>query len=376
MKNRVALLLCLTLMTSSLIPLIASFLMIKETFQTQEQIYRNAKLEKVLVEAQDHVRDLSNLDPAGKNSYRAFFEKIEDLKLIYGSDDYFSERLTTTLSKYFFIEFGAALAVSLALGILLSTYIHRSYKKSQLLMLQESERARNLEEIARWQEVAKKLAHEIKRPLQPISTWNHNLRFAFGNNNQLEFESIFKEATQAIDEEVRGLTNMVSEFARFADLPKARPEEVNMQNFLQTFVDQYASVWPQITFKIVAPEKAICCCLDPLLFRNCLTNLIENAAEANPQASIEVQFIVRSTSAGVALEVFNSGHAIKKDHLKKLFTPYSTTKNNQKNLGLGLSIVKLSILEQGGEIHCLPEDRGVRFQILMPMNQGVQDVSQ
>lgn len=375
MKNKVLLLLSLTLLTMGLLPFGAAFIFIKDAFLSQESIYKSQELGRVLRETQEHLKKLSKLDSINEQGYRDLFEEIQDVKLIYGEDTYFSDRLKTTLSKYFFVGFGAFLAVSLLLGFYLSTLINKIYKKSYEDLQEQRDRSKYLEEIARWQEVAKKLAHEIKRPLQPIAMWISNLKSCYSLQSPSQFSELITEASAAIQEETTQLSRMVEEFARFADLPKPQKKMLNVEEFFKKFITQYAGVWSHVHFSIACRSDGILCPLDGPLLRQVLTNMVENAVEANPSTGIEVELSAQLEGSELILEVFNSGAVLTKDQREKIFDPYFSTKHTKKNMGLGLSIVKLAILEHGGEVKCIEENRGVRFRIRLPLTTEVQNAS-
>ncbi len=61
----------------------------------------------------------------------------------------------------------------------------------------QKERTHYLEEIARWQEIAQQMAHEIRRPLQPIMTWISNLKAAYSFPTDTQYELLLNEATVA-----------------------------------------------------------------------------------------------------------------------------------------------------------------------------------
>lgn len=370
-KNKIVLLLSATLLVMSLVPFGAALTFFKDAFVSQEQIYKSNDLNRVLGTTQEHLKKLSKLEPENEESYKILFEEIQDLKLIYGDDTFFSERLSATLSKYFFTGFGAALALSLILGLYLSSLINRMYKTANDELLEQRDKAKYLEEIARWQEIAKKMAHEIRRPLQPIGTWMSNLRSGYSSQEPNKFRLLLDEADSAIDEEIRSLRRMVDEFAKFADLPKPDKRVINVSEFLNKFVEQYSSVWEKVTFSIHCEHSNIFCLMDPLLSRQVLTNMIENAVEANIDRPVEVSLSVTKDGEEVVLDVFNSGVALTQEQREKIFDLYFSTKSNAKNMGLGLSIVKLAVLEQNGSIRCLNEDRGVRFRIKLPVAPGV-----
>lgn len=366
-KNKIVLLLSTTLLIMSLVPFGAALIFFKEAFVSQDRIYKSQDLNRILATAQGHLRVLSKLKPENEASYKNLFEEIQDLKLIYGDDPFFSEKLSTTLSKYFFTGFGAALALSLILGLYVSSLINRMYKKTHDELLEQRDKAKYLEEVARWQEMAKRLAHEIRRPLQPIGTWMSNLRSSYSTQDADKFRSLLEEADSAIDEEIRSLRRMVDEFAKFADVPKPDKQLINVRDFLSKFVEQFACIWDNITFSVSCGKPDLFCLMDPILMRQVLTNMIENAVEANPDRAIDFTLSASTMGDQVTFDIFNSGISLTQGQREKIFDLYYSTKPNAKNRGLGLSIVKLAVLEQNGNIRCLDEDHGVRFRIKLPV---------
>src|SRR5207245_1912463 len=88
--------------------------------------------------------------------------------------------------------------------------------------LSESESQRGAaERIAAWQEVARRIAHEVKNPLSPIRLAVENLRRTRQKAPD-EFERSFEEETTTILEEVESLRRLVEEFSLFARLPRPR----------------------------------------------------------------------------------------------------------------------------------------------------------
>jgi signal transduction histidine kinase len=75
------------------------------------------------------------------------------------------------------------------------------------------------ERIAAWQEIARRIAHEIKNPLTPIQLSIETLRRAH-RAGHADFEEILDESTQTILEEVQRLRHIVTEFSQFARMPK------------------------------------------------------------------------------------------------------------------------------------------------------------
>ena len=375
MRNKISVLLTATLLIMSLVPFLAALFFAKDAFLSQERIYKNSNLSQVLQTAQDHLRRMSKVSPENEKDFKNLFEKIQDLKLIYGEDTFFSDRLNATLLKYFFMSFGAYLFFALAIGTYLSGIIHRIYKKSHQELLDQKERARYLEEISRWQDVAKKMAHEIRRPLQPIGMWISNLKSVYPKENAQEYQALLQEADSAIGEELLILKRMVDEFSEFADLPKPQKQKTELNDFLKKFTDQYGEVWKNVSLVCHSRPQEIFCHIDSSLSRQVLINLIENAAEANSATTTQVEFSLSTKGSDVFIDIFNSGISLDERQREKVFDLNFSTKQNAKNRGLGLSISKFIVIEQGGDIQCVEEAQGARFRIQLPFSEEDQNAT-
>lgn len=368
MRNKVSFLLTTTLLIMSLIPFAAALFFARDAFTSQERIYKNGNLNQVLRTTQDRLKEMSKISPKREKDFKNLFEEIQDLKLIYGEDTFFSDKLNGTLLKYFFVTFGAYLIFALIIGVYLSGLIHRIYKVSHQEMLDQKDKARYLEEIARWQDVAKKMAHEIRRPLQPIKMWISNLKSAYSAEGKKEYNSLLQEADQAISEELLILKRMVDEFSEFADLPRPKKERTELNEFLKIFSEQYKNVWETATVVCKLQQQEVYCYIDPGLSRQVLINLIENAVEANPFQKINVELSLRMDSSHFWIDVFNTGAVLDETQRNKIFDLNFSTKRNSKNRGLGLSISKFIVIEQGGDLQCVEEIRGARFRIQTPIS--------
>lgn len=375
MRNKVALLLSVCLLVMSMIPIGAAFFFISDAFSSQESIYKNRNLNEVFDTTQKHLRALSKFEPEKETELKALFSKIQDLKLIYGDDSFFSDRVKSSLSKYFIIGFGASLFFSLFLGLTLAKKINQIYKKAFDELQQQKDRAQYLEEMAHWQNIAKQMAHEIRRPLQPILSWVSNIKMGYSLNTNEKYVLLLNEATTAVEEEISNLNKMVTEFSQFADLPKPVLIKTMVSDFFETFIEQYSKILENIHLSFYTDSRDLLILMDVNLMRQVLTNLIENAMEANPGSKVEMKINIKTDFGGIILDIFNSGKSLPEEQRIKIFDPYYSTKNNHKNMGLGLSIVKFAILEQGGVIECVEETQGVRFRIQFPICSGVVSVS-
>jgi PAS domain S-box-containing protein len=226
-----------------------------------------------------------------------------------------------------------------------------------------------------WQEVAQRIAHEIKNPLTPIQLSAQRLlrhlgRASTGSSEppQSDFEKLAAECAELIEREVRTLESLVDEFSQFARFPAARLTQADMNAIVESALDLFNGRLEGITVHArlaasLPPVRA-----DKELMRRVLANIIDNAAEAMEGASIrELTVTTRTESEGdaIAIEISDSGPGISPTDKEKLFLPHFSTK--ERGTGLGLAIASRIIAEHNGTIRA--EDNypsGTRFLIRFP----------
>ncbi|MEJ2545036.1 MAG: HAMP domain-containing protein, partial [Calditrichaceae bacterium] len=76
-----------------------------------------------------------------------------------------------------------------------------------------------LEKMASWQQLARKLAHEIKNPLTPIQLMAQQMRDKYAGENK-QYEKLLTDCCTIIEDEVESLQRLVREFSDFARLPE------------------------------------------------------------------------------------------------------------------------------------------------------------
>lgn len=224
------------------------------------------------------------------------------------------------------------------------------------------------ERIAAWQEIARRLAHEIKNPLTPIQMSVETMRKSKSKNHP-SFDEIFDESTVTILEETARLKRIVSEFAEFARMPKPMLMPIDLSEAVTNCLGLYQGAIPI--------ERDLSDSLPPILadrdqLSQMLLNLLENARDAvqsRPSDSKpgRIAITTRTSERGdrVVIAIEDNGPGIP-DHVKdKLFTPYFTTK--QGGTGLGLAIVHRMVTDHGGRIAVTdPPGGGARFVLEFP----------
>jgi two-component system nitrogen regulation sensor histidine kinase NtrY len=225
--------------------------------------------------------------------------------------------------------------------------------------LAEAERA------AAWQDMARRIAHEIKNPLSPIQLAIETLRKAH-DQRLPAFEEIFDESTRAIAEEVKRIEHIVKEFSEFARLPRAKPGALQLSALIADTVSLYQPDDVPIEVAHGAGETLVRA--DREQITQVLVNLIQNATDAARQASAPRVALSTETSRGMALvHVDDNGRGIATGERERVFEPYYTTK--QHGTGLGLAIVRRIALDHQGQIAIGDSPLGgARFTLKLPLH--------
>lgn len=213
-----------------------------------------------------------------------------------------------------------------------------------------------LEKMNTWQQLARRLAHEIKNPLTPIQLMTQQIRDSY-NGEDKHYRTMLLESCQIIEQEVESLKVLVQEFSDFARLPKINPTQNNICELIQSVSKLYQSA--EIQTKL--PVDEINLEFDYDYIKRVLINLVDNALAANNSNDpITLELVPKIEQ--VKLIVSDKGEGIAKENLQKIFEPYYSTKKS--GVGLGLSIVKKIIEEHNGEITVESElGKGTRFVI-------------
>ncbi len=226
------------------------------------------------------------------------------------------------------------------------------------------------ERIAAWQEIARRLAHEIKNPLTPIQMAMDTLRKTWKKQHP-EFSEILEESTTTVLQEADRLKHIVSEFSDFARMPKPELGRVDLNDVVRSAVTLYQGAAPVET-KLGQGVPQLDA--DRNQLNQVVLNLVENARDAISKR--EGGVITVSTRLGDAqdralLIVEDNGPGVPTELKDKVFAPYFTTKHAKGGTGLGLAIVHRIVSDHGGRITIGDaKGGGARFTIELPLRNG------
>src|SRR5271154_1599906 len=247
---------------------------------------------------------------------------------------------------------------------------------SELLQAQKS---------AAWQEVARRIAHEIKNPLTPIQLsaqrlLRHLERTSTRKHDQVpsELEKLVAECAGLIEREVHTLESLVDAFSQFARFPTARLAREDLNSIVSSALDLFRGRLDTITVRTELADTLPAVKADRELLRRVVANLIDNAAEAMEGSSIRrLRVATRVEAEGDAVEIIvaDSGQGISPEDKERLFLPHFSTK--ERGTGLGLAIASRIIAEHNGTIRA--EDNlptGTTFVIRFPSAEAVPSPAQ
>jgi nitrogen fixation/metabolism regulation signal transduction histidine kinase len=223
-----------------------------------------------------------------------------------------------------------------------------------------------LQRIGAWQDVARRLAHEIKNPLTPIQLAVQQTVSTY-KGDDAKFKRLLDDTKEIVEEEIAGLRRLVDTFRTLGQLPKVEKHPIALAEVIEELM-----LDPTFAQKLVLdpPAEPVTVRADKLLLKRVLANLVENGIHAGLEAKTEAKVVVtwRAGADSVAITVDDSGRGVPDDAREKVFEPYVTTKAT--GTGLGLAIARKIAIEHGGELALATERAptgGARFIITLPL---------
>lgn len=226
--------------------------------------------------------------------------------------------------------------------------------------LTELEKAQRM---AAWREVARRIAHEVKNPLTPISLSAQRLKRRY--SEQIN-DPVFDECTRMIIDHVDLIRNLVNEFSTFARFPTANPKPGLLPPVIEETVALYREGHPNITFEVEIEPEIPVMNIDRQQFKQAMINLVDNAVAAlHNQGRISISAAYDAILKRVRIEVADDGDGIADVDKIRLFEPNFSTKKT--GMGLGLTIVNSIVTDHQGMIRVQDNTpKGAKFVIELP----------
>jgi two-component system, NtrC family, nitrogen regulation sensor histidine kinase NtrY len=235
-----------------------------------------------------------------------------------------------------------------------------AFNRTAAQLEQSRDRLVSLTQLASWQVLARKTAHEVKNSLTPIRLTVEEM-VARAHNPDKAF---LEQAAGIVVDEIESLERRIRAFSEFSSEPPICPENLDVNAIVEERIAFLKSAHPEIRYAVQAAENTPSALADQDLVKGILVNLLENAAEAAGDGG-RILARVCPMEDRIAIEVHDSGPGLSDLARKSLFQP--TISFKKRGMGLGLSIARKSALLTGGDIQMIAgELGGAGFRVLLP----------
>ena len=238
-------------------------------------------------------------------------------------------------------------------------------------LAESRERLRQTERLAAAEEVARRVAHEIKNPLSPIALTLEGLVRTRQRRPQ-EFDAAFDDAVRTIKEEIQRMRGILEDFSRFGRLPVPRPRPSDLNAVIQKALTLFAENSARASVVADLDPALAPVAIDPERMSEVINNLVGNAVQAMGEEGGTITVSTRPRAAGVEIRVRDTGPGLPEDVRRRLFEPYVSVRPG--GTGLGMAIARRIILDHGGRIEAgnHPEG-GAEVLILLPWGGGREE---
>ncbi|MGA2711943.1 MAG: ATP-binding protein [Bryobacteraceae bacterium] len=243
-----------------------------------------------------------------------------------------------------------------------------------VIVIEDTSDLLRAQKIAAWSEVARRVAHEIRNPLTPITLSAERIVRQI-DRRQLNRQSpasaidkVVRECAEIILDETASVKRLVDEFSQFSRLPAAQPVICDLNEVVANGITVFEGRLDGIEVNVDLAPDLPAVSIDPEQIKRVVVNLIDNAAEAMQDSALKVLTIQTRTGLEDTVDIIfaDTGCGITAEQKEKLFLPYFSTKG--RGTGLGLAIVSHILTEHNANIRV--EDNkpcGAWFRVEIPI---------
>ena len=253
--------------------------------------------------------------------------------------------------------------------------LNRNFNNMIQRLKNQQEKLLTAERHEAWENVARKLAHEIKNPLTPIQLTIDNLKSKYLTEVDDAKKNKFNLNLQTILNQINQIENLVNEFSDFARMPKPLFKSNNIIDIINSNLLLLSKTDKEIKFNLDLKKDILNINCDHEQINRVFFNLIKNSIESIHEKAkktnvfkkiIDIEIIENNDY--ITINITDNGVGFSNKDGKELIKPYFTTK--EKGSGLGLSIVNKIINDHNGTIIFLNQTNGAKVEIKLPINHG------
>jgi two-component system NtrC family sensor kinase len=237
------------------------------------------------------------------------------------------------------------------------------------------------EKMASLGTLAAVVAHEINNPLSGVLTYTKLVHKMMGGTGpKPERVDSIRKYLKTMETEITRCGDIVSNLLEFSRKSGSETEEADLNGLVERTLLLIAHKLKLQEIRLekhLAPEVPPVTC-DADQIQQALLAVFMNAVDAMPVGG-EMKVATRLDPATnghdrcVAIEITDSGVGIPPEIMDRLFDPFFSTKQNKKNVGLGLSVVYGIVRSHHGKIDVRSEPGNTTFEITLPERTEVRE---
>ncbi len=240
--------------------------------------------------------------------------------------------------------------------------MERKLRQTQEQLLQS-------EKLAAMGRLTSQIAHELNNPLYGIMNTLELMK------TEISPESKRRKILEMALSETMRLTEMLRKMLSFSkpDEEEKQPTDINtiLDEIILLNEKQLRENSIRISSEFAKDPGRVHASKNQL--RQVFLNMISNARDAMPEGGT-LTVSTETKGDNVHIKISDTGIGIRRENMDKIFDSFFTTKDNVKDVGLGLSVCYGFIKDHGGDIKVASElDSGTTFTILLPT---LKEVSQ
>jgi len=222
-----------------------------------------------------------------------------------------------------------------------------------------------------WENLARKLAHEIKNPLTPIQLTIDKLKNKYSEKIADNEKDDFSKSLLIIGKQIKQIENLVNEFSDFARMPKPILNDNNLVSLIKENIKLINELDNKIIIDFKSEKPTILLNSDSEQLSRVFFNLIKNSIESIQDKKIDnvdligsIDISINENEEKISFIIIDNGlgFGVLDENIKDILNPYFTTK--KKGTGLGLSIVNKIINDHNGKISFASIHNGAKIEIM------------
>ena len=228
-----------------------------------------------------------------------------------------------------------------------------------------------------WENLARKLAHEIKNPLTPIQLTLDRIKSKYTDQINDQDQKNFAENLKIINNQIKQIGNLVNEFSDFARMPKPILRINDLIELLKENIKLLSEIDNSIKIELNNNLNNVLFKCDKEQLSRVFFNLIKNSIESIQQKvendsnfakKITIEILQDNNHINIIIIDNGKGFNSFTKNIKEILNPYFTTKKN--GTGLGLSIVNKIINDHNGIINFIPIIDGAKIDIIFNLDDN------